>query len=205
MSAIAALLLLASPADGAVEAERAFAEMAQTEGQWTAFRAFAAEGAVMFTPNPVDAHTALDGLENPPVAVRWWPARSFVSCDGSMVVNTGPWVRPGPRHGYFVTVWERQEDGSWRWRLDDGQDLAAPIPAGEEPAVRQASCADLPQRFRRPAVAQAGPVTGGASPDGTLRWSWQDRGSGGTRLEIRLFDGDSMDSVFVHDRPVRIP
>ena len=41
MIALAVLLATAAP-HPAVEAERAFAAMAQTKGQWTAFRAFAA-------------------------------------------------------------------------------------------------------------------------------------------------------------------
>lgn len=206
---IAALALAASPADdaarGAIEAERAFVQMAQTDGQWTAFRAFAADDAVMFTPEPAAAAEVLADLEDPPVSVMWWPARSFVSCDGSIVVNTGPWIRPGNRQGYFVTVWARQADSSWRWLLDDGRELDEPIAAGDAPLVRQAACeGELPRR-RSAAVAMAGPRSSGESIDSTLRWSWADRGSRGTRLSISLFDGEAMDSVFTHDTAPQIP
>ncbi len=198
MSALLALLLAAGAGESAIEAERAFAEMAQTEGQWTAFRAFAADDAVLFTPMPAYAREVLADVEDPPVSVMWWPARSFVSCDGEMVVNTGPWVRPGPRHGYFVTVWERQADGGWRWRLDDGGDLDEPIAAGEEPVVRQAPCTSDPPPSRTGESIHAGPRPHGASPDRTLSWSWRRDGLRG-RLTIRLFNGEEMETVFVHE------
>lgn len=209
MIALAVLLLAASPAaeaaQGAIAAERDFAQMAQTQGQWTAFRHFAADDALLFTPGPTDAREALADLPDPPVAVMWWPARSFVSCDGTVVVNTGPWVRPGNRRGYFVTVWQHQADGNWRWLLDDGSDLETPIAAGEAPVVRQAACqGELPRR-RTAEVAQAGPRTAGQSDDATLRWSWADRGAQGMRLSIQLFDGEAMETVFTHDTPAQIP
>ncbi|MGP1352200.1 MAG: hypothetical protein ACTS1Z_02660 [Parasphingopyxis sp.] len=198
MSALALLLALASPADGVIAAERAFAEAAQTDGQWTAFRAFAAEDAFLFTPRPSYARTVLADAEDPPVSVMWWPARTFISCDGTMAVNTGPWVRPGPRHGYFVTVWERQADDTWRWRLDDGADLDAPMAAGDEPAVRRADCPSTALRARTGETIHAGPRPRGASADRTLTWSWRWTGLGGV-LTIRLFNGEEMETVFTHE------
>ena len=70
-----ALLLLAADPESPVDAERAFNRAAQTEGQWTAFRAFMADGATVFTPQPVKASDALPN-KNPPIAVQWWPAES---------------------------------------------------------------------------------------------------------------------------------
>src|SRR5687767_6190557 len=79
----------AAPARTAVGAERAFARDAQRHGQWTAFRAYAHPTAVMFTPQVVWAHEFLRGRKDPRESVRWWPARSYVSCDGRIAVNTG--------------------------------------------------------------------------------------------------------------------
>ena len=67
---------------------------AQRIGQWTAFRKYADRDAVMFTPQAVWARDFLKGRKDPPKAVRWWPATSFVSCDGHTAVNTGPWIAP---------------------------------------------------------------------------------------------------------------
>ena len=167
MNALAALLLLASPVDGAIDAERAFAEAAQTEGQWTAFRTFAADSAVMFVPREINAHEFLEGREDPVIAVMWWPAESYISCDGTTAVNSGPWVRPRAS-GYFTTVWQQQADGNWRWRLDHGDALAVPRPAGEEPTVRRATCPDAPLTVEE-ITPPEGAVDYGRhhSPDGT--------------------------------------
>ncbi|MEQ9661705.1 MAG: hypothetical protein RLN87_04055 [Parasphingopyxis sp.] len=205
MIALAALLLAGSAEhDAAAEviaAERAFAEAAQTDGQWTAFRRFARGDAVMFAPNVGFASEILDGLSDPPISVRWWPARTFISCDGTMAVNTGPWVRPGNRVGYFVTVWARQADGSWRWTLDDGADLDMPVAAGEQPTVRRAACDGEFRRFRTGAPAGAYIPTHGSSVDQTLRWRWERERGGGSVLTVTMFNGDEFETVIEHRTP----
>ena len=101
-----AALLLAAAAPTAIDAEYAFALDAQRRGQWTAFRKWADRDAVMFTPQATWARDFLNGRKDPPRSVRWWPARSIVSCDGRTAVNTGPWISgDGKSHGYFTTVW----------------------------------------------------------------------------------------------------
>ena len=112
---IAALLLAAAQPMTAIDAERAFADDARTLGQWTAFRKWSTDDALMFVPQPVNAHEFLKDRKDPPVPVFWWPGRSYLSCDGSFAVNTGPWVRDGGKAvGYFTTVWKRQPDGGWK-------------------------------------------------------------------------------------------
>ena len=121
---ILALLLAAAPAASAVptavDAELAFARDARRIGQWSAFRKWADNDAVMFTPQAVWAQTFLKPLKNPPKAIAWRPAHSFVSCDGRTAVNTGPWFKQdGTPGGYFTTVWQRS-GSKWRWVYDGG-------------------------------------------------------------------------------------
>src|SRR5215210_73251 len=116
-------VLLAAAVPTAIDAERAFARDAQRIGQWTAFRKYADPDAVMFVPQAVWARDFLKDKKDPPRAVEWWPARSFVSCDGRTAVNTGPAFRSGKAYGNFTTVWQR-ERGSWRWVYDNGFPLA---------------------------------------------------------------------------------
>ena len=78
-----AALLLAAAAPTAIDAERAFAADAQKLGQWSAFRKYATDDALMFVPQPTNAQSFLKDRKDPPVAVFWWPGRSYVSCDGS--------------------------------------------------------------------------------------------------------------------------
>lgn len=202
MSALGALLLFVTPVEQAVDAERTFALAAQRIGQWTAFRQFAADDAILFLPQPTPVEQALRGAPDPVIAVRWWPARSWVSCDDSLAVNTGPWVRAHQdRVGYFVTIWQREDDGNWRWILDDGRDLEAAIPAGEAPEVRRAECVGSPPLSRRGATIHALPQDSGSSRDGTLRWHWALAENESRTLTISLFTGEEFEDVFIHIVP----
>lgn len=137
----ALLLAAAEPAMTAIDAERAFVADAQKLGQWTAFRKWAADDAVMFVPQKVNAQEFLKDKVDPPVPVYWWPGRSYVSCDGSFAVNTGPWVRQwGKSVGYFTTVWKRQPDGSWKWIYDSGEELEKPRAEGGDVKPTMPNC-----------------------------------------------------------------
>jgi hypothetical protein len=65
MTALAFLLSAAVP-QTAIDAERAFAAMAQTGGQWSAFRDFAAPDGTRFVPDAVNARQFLEGRTDPP-------------------------------------------------------------------------------------------------------------------------------------------
>ncbi|PTD16051.1 hypothetical protein [Sphingomonas fennica] len=151
----AALLLLtaatAPPASiGAEQAERAFAAMAQRDGQWSAFRAFAARDGLMFAPEPVKAQAFLAGRENPPVPVMWWPATAITACDGSLAISTGPWIGATEGGtGTFTTVWRRQADGGWKWLLDHGRSTPAFVPAGREVAHMSPDCSSRIEKTAR--------------------------------------------------------
>ena len=181
---IAAALLLASAAvPPAVEAERAFAATAQTQGQWTAFRAFAAPEAVMFVPEQVNAQQWLKDRADPAVPVMWWPAEVFTSCDGSVAVTTGPWLRSGGKlAGYFTTIWVKQADGGWKWVLDHGDVLAKAQGAGAEAAVHRPACRALP--------GGGGPADkAGRSADGSLAWTWEVRPDNSRTVTVSQWNG----------------
>ena len=135
----------------AVDAELAFARDAKRIGQWSAFRKWVDNDAVMFTPQAVWAKTFLKPLKDPPHAISWRPLHSFVSCDGRTAVNTGPWYRQdGARGGYFTTVWQRTPRGG-----AGSMTAADPQPARSrrrarkriaDPAGQGAGSAHLPRR-----------------------------------------------------------
>jgi hypothetical protein len=211
---IFALLLAAAPAQTAVDAERAFAAMAQKEGQWTAFRAYAEPTAVMFNPQAVWAQEFLKGRKDPPRSVEWWPARSFVSCDGNLAVNSGPWrIEQAKADGYFTTVWVRQKDGGWKWSYDGGDTLKTPLARPKKPTVRRASCSGL-RRLASAYKAETRPtekIAGappsdagqGRSADGTLTWEWRVAKSGARTFETKLWDGRRY--VTVLDQKIAAP
>lgn len=192
---ILALLLAAAAPETAVDAERAFAADAQTEGQWTAFRQYAAPDGIMFVPEQVNAQQWLKGRADPQQAVIWWPAQAFVSCDGKTAVTTGPWTRNGGKlKGYFTTVWQRQADGRWKWLLDHGDALTSPRSASDAPEVRQATCARTlhsPWHLIRP----PGELGHGASADQSLRWEWHMLPTGERRVTVRIKNGLAYETV----------
>ena len=182
----------AGPARSAIDAERAFAADAQARGQWTAFKAWSTPDALMFTPQPVKAHDFLKNSKDPPIAVFWWPGASYVSCDGSVAINTGPWVREwGKSVGYFTTVWVRQPDGGWKWIYDGGDTLRVPRAQGGDIRPRVAACA-TPRPL--PPAVEAATAAGrnaksaeGRSKDGTLRWQWTVKPDGTRDMIVRMW------------------
>ncbi len=203
-----AALLLAASLPTAIDAEYAFARDAQRIGQWTAFAKYADRDAVMFTPQAVWARDFLKGRKDPPKAVRWWPATSFVSCDGRTAVNTGPWIgADGKRHGYFTTVWQR-EKGGWHWVYDGGDGLTTPIKAPARPVVRRASCANkapgAPVIPPPPLTAKQARTTPedngrGKSADRTLGWDWKVDKTGARKLRVFQWTGARYAQVLYND------
>jgi hypothetical protein len=176
-----------------VDAERAYAAMAQAKGQWTAFRTTAAPGAVMFVPDPVDAAEFLKDRKDPAIAVKWQPAQSYLSCDGKTGANLGPWQRPN-RVGYFTTVWTRS-GGAWRWNVDFGDGLDSAMPAAPARlAPRRASC-----RAAKPALlpklAEVDKSGRGASADHSLEWTWRVEKDHSRHLLVYLWNGRRYDTV----------
>lgn len=176
-----------------VDAERAYAAMAQEKGQWTAFRATAAPGAVMFTPDPVNAAEFLKDRKDPPVAVKWQPSESYLSCDGRTAANTGPWQRPG-HDGYFTTVWTRAGK-SWEWNVDFGDALKKALPAAPQKVpVRRASCRTAKPALL-PKLAAAQKSGSGSSRDHSLEWTWRVEKGGDRHFLVYLWNGRGYDKV----------
>ena len=204
-------LLLAAAAPTAVDAELAFARDAQRIGQWTAFRKWAGADAVVFTPQAAWAREALP-KKDPPKAIKWRPAHSFVSCDGRTAVNTGPWFKAdGSSGGYFTTVWQRGASG-WRWVYDGG----GPNPKGSaSPARLTAQAHRATCRTKAPGApiippppltqkqAQTTPEDNGRgqSADKTLGWDWKVEKNGARKLRVYQWTGVRYAQVIFNDVP----
>jgi hypothetical protein len=206
---IVALLLASASLPSAVDAERAFAADAQKIGQWTAFRKYADKDAVMFTPQAVWVQEFLKDRKDPPKTVRWAPAQSFVSCDGRIAVNTGPWWgADGVHHGYFTTVWQRS-GRDWHWVYDGGDGETGAIPPAPASAqVHRASCRAkapgapiIPPPPLTPKQARTTPEDNGRgeSADKTLGWDWKVEKSGARRFRVSQWNGRRYAPVLVND------
>ncbi len=176
-----------------IAAEVAFARLAREKGQWTAFAATAADTAEMFVPQRTAAKAWLKGRANPPSPVQWQPGAVWISCDGSAGVTFGGY-QTGSAHGWFSTVWQRQKKGDYKWALDQGGDLTAPLKDSDFITGKVADCpvrphrdplADAPPPPPRDAPIAPRPLAGpipplaapagadskdGRSDDGTLAW-----------------------------------
>jgi hypothetical protein len=178
-----------------VAAEIAFARAAREQGQWTAFRQFAAPGALLHGSNgPFAIEPWLATQTDPPKAVQWEPRAVVISCDGALAVSQGRSLEPDGTVGNFLTVWERQPGGEYRYIFDaGGPDVPQPPPRKRvedgDIVVTSidavlglvASCprggADIPPP---PAIAvgEDGKTDARLSRDGTLRWRWEHRADG---------------------------
>lgn len=179
--------------------EIAFNRLAQEKGQWTAFRETAAEEAVMFVPQAVDAQTWLKGRADPAQPVRWQPHKAFMSCDGKTGVTTGAAQWPDGRAGYFTTVWQLfqrnpNDLGEWKWVLDHGDFVATPREAPEFIETRVASCKGQPPAALV-APAEGATMKSSYSRDQSLSYTWVVQANGARTFEVKLWNGTGSDTV----------
>ncbi len=181
-----------------VAAEVAFAQRAREKGQWSAFREYATDDAIMFVPQVVNAQQWLKGRTDPAQSVRWQPHEIWSSCDGSLSVSYGAWQRPDGSTGWFNTAWVRQGDGSYRWTMDHGDEAAEPIAAPDIIATHVASCEGAAPQGPQPPAHSDAPY--GISQDGTLRWDVLVADDCARTINIRMKQGEDWgDPVFTRN------
>ena len=198
MMLLSILAGLAGATPNAVDAERAFNRDARKNGQWTASRLYAHPDAVMFTPQAIWARDFLKDRKDPPAASIWSPNASYVSCDGRIAVNTGPWKSAdGKNGGFFTTVWE-QNQGRWQWITDGRHTLKKAAAVRKTPTVRTGSCKGRAPGPPLSAAPTTKPGPGGGTPDDfgrghsadrTLGWEWRVGSNGGRQFRAYLWNG----------------
>lgn len=114
-----------------VETEQAFARTSEERGTRDAFLAFIADDGILFRPRAVAGKQWLQDHPTPPSNKRpllaWQPAVADIAEAGDLGYTTGPWEfkndikdeKPSA-YGDFVTVWKKQNDGSWKFAVDLG-------------------------------------------------------------------------------------
>ena len=113
--------------------EDAFCAMARDRGLLAAFEHFAAPDVAFVDTDPrrfrgLAAVRERLGPDRPGVTLTWSAMFTDVSDDGTLGYNWGryEWRGPGPdgqpvvRAGFFLTIWKRQPDGTWRYVMDNG-------------------------------------------------------------------------------------
>lgn len=154
------------------DAERAFAKMSVDIGQKEAFIEFLGDWGVQFGPDPI---TAKDNFADAPATVLpqkrvlyWEPYYSDVSVSDDLGFNIGPWVvretSAGQKvlgQGYFLSIWKRLPDRTWKEYVDMGiripsmtadHNFGAPVEAAR--TVKQTSISKSGETVKVPALEQ---------------------------------------------------
>ena len=193
-----------------VAREVEYARAAREDGQWTAFRAFATDDAVLHGPiGPVAAKAWLAAQENPEEAVKWGARTVVMSCDGRLAISQGRFLDPEGFVGTYVTVWERETlDDEYQWSYDVGAH-DEPQPAQEQvdedvvvvTGIERISglVATCPRdgMVPPPPLAPAGDASRAVevSGDGTLRWMWEHRPDGTRHVRADYYTGGGWETV----------
>lgn len=201
-----------------VATEIAFARAAREDGQAAALRRFVAGGGVIHDRSGVTDNGAWIAAQGgSPVPHQWTPLAIWSSCDGQLAISQGKYVGPDREWGFYVTVWERQRDGTYRWTYATGAPdtaltqretrAAAPPEADENVIVVQAipmiqgavaecrSPGDASSPAASPSAGEAA-SGGGVSNDGSLAWRWVQRADGGRFFEAQQWRSGQWESAF---------
>jgi ketosteroid isomerase-like protein len=116
-----------------IDSEKNFAAMAADKGIQQAFLSSLADDSVIFRPGPVPGKKWFEEHPQGAGLLTWRPALAFVSRSEDLGFTMGPWeyrqktMNEEPAgYGYFVSVWKKQEDGTWQVLIDHGIDYAKP-------------------------------------------------------------------------------
>lgn len=128
-----------------VAGEKAFSKAAATKGTRAAFLEYLAEDSVVFAPGPVPGRATWEGRPARPSLLSWYPVVADVSLAGDLGYTTGPWeLRPQGKkdtnvlHGFYLTFWRKQPDGSYKVLFDGGISNPAPPPGAVEVKIGKA-------------------------------------------------------------------
>ena len=106
--------------------------MSAEEGTAAAFEAYMAEDAVIFRANarPFEGHDEIMSLfEGTAGQLTWEPYAVTVASSGDLGYTLGTYEYAvvdsagieNYSYGYYVTIWKKQPDGTWKYVFDTGQ------------------------------------------------------------------------------------
>jgi ketosteroid isomerase-like protein len=128
--------------DQLLKVDRDFASMATDSGIAQAFAFYAADSATTLQRGvgPVVGRKAIRDLYSDDAGAKltWQPYFADIASSGDLGYTLGQsqyTVKDSTgaeqtHHGYYVTIWKKQPDHSWKWVLDTG--VSAPPPSLEK-------------------------------------------------------------------------
>lgn len=111
-----------------VEADKAFSAESEKNGMKKAFLAFSADDAVLLRPGflPIvegDVIRFLNAQEDTSFVMTWEPLGADIASSGDMGFTYGTYkvaTADTTLLGTYLNVWRKQEDGSWKFVVDTG-------------------------------------------------------------------------------------
>ena len=144
LSLVCAAARAETPAEAAramVDAERKFYQTGQEKGTREAFLTFLADDGIVFRPGPLKGKEVWEKRPETGFDLIWEPTFATMSRSADFGYDTGPakWRANKTEekftgHGQFISVWKKQEDGSWKVALDVG--IEHPEPTGKPETLR---------------------------------------------------------------------
>ena len=114
-----------------IKTDRAFSMMSESEGMHKAFLSYIADDGVLLRDGsfPITGKEAVVGLFNKTddsgFLLRWEPLFERLSSDGNIGYTYGTFESVDSEggtvsRGTYVTIWQKESDGSWKFVLDSG-------------------------------------------------------------------------------------
>jgi len=125
-------LFLSAPAfaqtglGGIIDTEHEFAQKTKDTNYAEGFLSYADRNAVWFNPNPRNAFNELTEMANSsdsknPSQLRWYPNFVGISSSDDFGFDLGAYyIENSDKSGLFFTIWQKDDQGKWRYTLDTG-------------------------------------------------------------------------------------
>jgi ketosteroid isomerase-like protein len=115
-----------------MDADKAFSKLSAEKGMKTAFMEYIDSNGVLLRPNemPIIGANAIDYLsqqEDKEYTLIWEPQGGTIAQSGELGYTYGiykmqPKTIDTIMYGTYISIWKKQDDGSWRFVLDSGNE-----------------------------------------------------------------------------------
>jgi ketosteroid isomerase-like protein len=113
--------------DVLLKADTDFSNLSKAKGLRTAFLQYIDDSAVLLKPNqfPIIGPAAKEFYQNASDAtdLTWAPQAAYLARSGDLGYTYGIWTiaaKDTTLQGTYVTIWKKQNDGTWKFVLDTG-------------------------------------------------------------------------------------
>jgi len=116
-----------------IRADRDFSRLSEEKGMHAAFLAFIADSGLLFRDNTLpytgkkNLGILFSGRSDTSFTLTWEPEYESISESGEMGYTWGCYVSRMKatgleNYGTYLTIWKKQDDGSWKFAADIGTD-----------------------------------------------------------------------------------